>query len=189
MSKLSLYYPAKPYRLNQGWGIYNPAYQQFGFSRHNGIDIALGSDSKLYAPFDYTVVRIGNQPNGGGNFFGLMSGLYDWPDGQYRVLLDMLHCERIDCKEGQVGKAGDYLAIADNTGFSTGPHTHLQPRRVKNWNSVSGPALHFDLVDQNDANGSFDPIPYFNGYYAVDAGTVVGLMQKLVVVLQKAVGG
>lgn len=189
MSKLSLYYPAEPYQLNQAWGIYNPAYQQFGFSRHNGIDIALGADKKLYAPCDGTIVRHGNQPNGGGIFLGMMTGEYDWDDGKYRVLLDFLHCETLIALEGATVKAGDLLAVADNTGFSTGPHTHIQPRRVKNWNNQSGPTLSFELVDQNDANGSFDPRPYFNGYYATDANNVIGIMQRLVGLLQKAVSG
>lgn len=165
--QFSLYYPAQPYTLNQAWGVYAPqVYSQFGFTRHNGNDIALGADKELRAPFDYTVVRTGNQPEGGGIFFGIMSDVYDWPDGKYRVLLDMLHCEKLLCTEGQVGKAGDLLAIADNTGFSTGPHTHLQARRVLSWNGKAGTDLAWTQADHNDANGSFDLVPHWNGRYA-----------------------
>lgn len=186
-----MYWPAKPFVLNQGWGILNPIYNQFGFSRHNGIDIALGADKKLYAPCNGQVVRIGNQPTGGGNFFGIMTDIYDWPDGQYRVLLDFLHCESISVQEGQMLKTGDLMAIADNTGLTTGPHTHIQPRRVKFWNGQFGTNLAWTTEDANDANNTFDPLPYFGNFFAVDIPkvnlfqtTLVGVLQKLLANLQ-----
>lgn len=182
--KLQLYYPAKPYHLNQAWGIYNPAYEQFGFTKHNGIDIALGTDKQLYAPCDGTVVRMGNQPSGGGIFFGLMSEYYDWPDGKYRILVDFLHLERILVYEGQVLKTGDLMAIADNTGFSTGPHTHIQPRRVKWWNNQTGPTFGWDTLDVNDANNSFDPTAYWTGFAAKDY-PMVAIIQKLISLLKQ----
>lgn len=187
MSKLSLYYPAKPYRLNQAWGIKNPAYEQFGFSEHNGIDIALGDDKRLYAPCNGTVVRIGNQPQGGGIFFGIMTDYYDWNDGKYRVLIDFLHCEQLLVHEGQVLQTGDLMAIADNTGFSTGPHTHIQPRRVKWWNGLFGDAISWETLDVNEANNSFDPIPYFNGFAAKDYA-LVSTLQKLIALYKQLAG-
>lgn len=180
-----LYWPAKPFVLNQGWGILNPIYNQFGFSRHNGIDIALGADSKLYAPCNGQVVRVGYQANGGGNYFGMMTDVYDWQDGQYRVLLDFLHCESISVPEGQILKTGDLMAVADNTGLTTGPHTHIQPRRVKFWNQQYGDALIWTNEDMNDANNSFDPMPYFGQYYAVDIPKLYLIQIALVEALQK----
>ncbi len=191
MNKFSSCYPAKPYHLNQAWGVPSPLYKQFGFGLHNGIDIAHGTDKFLYAPFDYTVVRIGNQPNGGGIFFGIMSEEYQWPDGRYRVLLDMLHCEKLLCFEGMSGKTGDKLAVAGNTGLSTGPHTHLQPRRVMNWNGKSGDSLSWSQVDHNDANGSFDIVPYFTGDYAQDIALLtkkLGLLQQVFALYKKLIG-
>jgi murein DD-endopeptidase MepM/ murein hydrolase activator NlpD len=192
MNAFKIYWPAKPFVLNQGWGIYNPIYQQFGFSRHNGIDIALGTDKKLYAPCDGQIVRIGSQPTGGGNYFGMMTGPWDFADGSYRVLLDFLHCESISVQEGQMLKVGDFMAIADNTGFSNGPHTHIQPRRVKFWNGQFGTNLAWTTEDVNDANNSFDPLPYFGNFYAVDIPHItqlqialVGALQKLLALLQK----
>lgn len=191
VNPLIIYRPAKPFVLNQGWGILNPIYNQFGFSRHNGIDIALGADSKLYAPCDGEVVRIGYQPNGGGNFFGIMTGPWDFEDGTFRVLLDFLHCESISVKEGDMLKIGNVMAIADNTGLTTGPHTHIQPRRVKFWNGQTGDNLAWTPEDSNDANNTFDPMPYLSTYYAVDVPkltiletTLVGVLQKLLTYLQ-----
>lgn len=185
MNQLVLRYPAKPFHVNQTWGIYNPVYAKFGFSHHNGIDIALGTDHKLYAPCDGQVVRIGNQPEGGGNFFGIMTEPYQFSDGVFRVLIDFLHCESISVTEGQLLKMGDVMAIADNTGFSTGPHTHIQPRRVKSWNGKGGIELVWEPQDVNDMNGSFDPMPYFNGAYASD--TAIQAVKDAVVSVQQAI--
>lgn len=187
MDTLRLYYPAKPFRINQAWGIYNPAYQQFGFSRHNGVDLALGIDKTLYAPVDGTIVRTGNQPTGGGIFLGLMSDVKQFPDGQCRVLIDLLHCDHLLVKDGDVVKAGDKLAVADNTGFSTGPHTHMQPRRVSYWNGKVGDALSWTPADKNDANDSFDPTPYWTGIHAQDIRTAIHLLQLAVLAAQKLV--
>ena len=184
MTKLELFYPAKPYRVTQGWGIFNPAYQQFGFTRHNGEDFALGADAKLYAPIRGTVVKTGNQQSGGGIFLGIMSDdVYD--DGA-RVLIDLLHCQELLIKEGDHVEVGDVVAIADNTGFSTGPHTHGQYRRIVGWNGKIGDALSFSLVDTNDANNSFDPRPFWNGYYATDATKVTGILKRIISLLQQA---
>ena len=163
MNKFAPWLPIKPYKLNQGWDTLDPAdYEQFGFTRHNGVDYRIGFDSKVYAPFNGHVYQNGFQPNGGGIFCGFLSDdefdfdAFDcetpdnvkihFPAGKYRVLLDFLHLKSISAVEGQEYKLGDVLAVQDNTGFSTGPHTHIQPRRV----TYDGKQLVF--VDQNDAH-------------------------------------
>jgi murein DD-endopeptidase MepM/ murein hydrolase activator NlpD len=74
----------------------------------------------------------------------------------------MLHLDRPLVQEGQTGKTGNLVAICDNTGFSTGPHCHKQWRRVL-WDGKTA-----IVVDKNDANNSFDPTPFFEGFYAQD---------------------
>ena len=183
--KAIFYWPAKPYIVNQAWGISNPIYKQFGFSRHNGIDIRLGTDSKLYAPCKGTIVRTGYQPEGGGNFFGLISEPMEFEDGTYRTLIDFLHCESISVIEGQVVDIGDLLAVADNTGFSTGHHTHLQPRRASFWNGLSGNDLIWDEADKNDANNSYDISKYWGKCYAQDYYKLVGYLQTIIILLSR----
>jgi murein DD-endopeptidase MepM/ murein hydrolase activator NlpD len=185
MEELRLYWPAKPYKVHQVWGIRNPLYEQFGFKRHNGEDFALGADTRLYAPCSGTIVRTGNQPNGGGIFLSVMSEHYQFPDGQYRVLIDLLHCEKLLVSEGAQVTVGDVVAIADNTGLSTGPHTHIQVRRVHSWNGESGTSLFFKEADSNDANNSIDPSPYWQSVYAQDYWKAISLLQQLVALLQK----
>lgn len=187
MEPFKIYWPAKPFYIHQVWGLYNPMYMQFGFSLHNGVDFALGADKTLYAPCDGTIVRTGNQPTGGGIFVGMITPPRFFPDGVlHNVLIDFLHCEKLLVKEGQWVKVGDPIAIADNTGLSTGPHTHMQLRRVR-WNGLTGDKVSYVPVDVNNANNSFDPSPYWGTVYAQDYWTMVGKLQQLLALLQKLV--
>lgn len=79
----SLYYPVKPWRITQKWGVFRPeVYSQFGFTKHNGVDVPLGEDKRVYAPFDGLTVKTGFQPNGGGTYIGFLSTeTYRFPDG------------------------------------------------------------------------------------------------------------
>ncbi len=165
MARLSLWYECQPFKVTQKWGVYDPVtYGPFGFSRHNGTDCQHGYNSRLRAPFPFQVYKTLWQPEGGGKVLSIVSlEKYDFPDGKKcHVLLDYLHLDKYIKTQGQ-GMTGDLIAIAGNTGAaSTGPHCHIQARRVKksgsNW---------VDL-DKNDANGSFDQLPYYNGLYAVN---------------------
>ncbi len=186
-----LYRTMKPQIFSQGWGTFNPTvYQQFGFTRHNGRDLKLSPSAKIYAPFDYVVARRGYQPEGGGNFVGLISlDSFDFPsftcttpenviipfkEGKYQILSDFLHCQTILVNEGDKGHAGDLIAIGDNTGFSTGPHCHQQDRRII-WDGKV-----ITTVDTNDANNSFDPTQFESTIYAEDIpSTIVSLRQQI----------
>ena len=50
------------------------------------------------------------------------------------------------------------MGVVDNTGFSTGPHTHVMARRMD---------LNGNLIDENDADNSFALMPYWDGFFAV----------------------
>jgi murein DD-endopeptidase MepM/ murein hydrolase activator NlpD len=211
--KFQLSYSVYPWALNQQWGTLDPKdYSQFDFTRHNGQDVHMGSDKLVRAPFAGTLVRTGNQPTGGGIFCGFLSDdTFDFdafvcktpalaadgsPDGieisfpaaQARVLIDFLHLESISAIEGQHYNEGDVLAIQDNTGFSTGPHTHEQHRReyvkpIPGGMDVS-PAYrvlgdnYLEDVDKNDANNSFDPTSFYTGTYAQTAATMRNLAEE-----------
>lgn len=167
----NLYYPAKPYIVNQEWGISRPeVYGRFGFTRHNGVDIALGSDALIRAELPCEVVTIGWQPEGGGKYIGVISQeeFEDENGMRYRLLIDYLHLVKDGAlvNTGDKLNTGDIIAVADNTGFSTGHHTHCQYRRVL-WSDGS-----FTVLDKNEAHDSIDPTPFYNGIYAKDFQTV-----------------
>jgi hypothetical protein len=166
MQPFSLYYPIKPYRLNQEWGVYRPdVYGQFGFTRHNGIDLALVNGQEIRAPIDLRPVWVGYQPNGAGYFITLQTPeQYVFLDGTIAYAeLTFMHLLKLpEVNMEKVYKTGVVIALGGNTGFSTGPHTHFRLRRLKLVQS------HYVVIDTNEAQNSIDPVPYFNGQYAAD---------------------
>lgn len=177
--------PIKPWIVTREWGVYDPIYAQFGFKFHNGTDVALESDKLVRAPFAGTIIRAGTkengqwQPNGGGIYCGLLSDeeyLFDDSKTAF-VLMDELHDEKLLVSEGQHVIAGQPLAIGDNTGASTGNHTHFQLRRETKIPAPVGASNSYRFlsdsfllqdVDKNEMNNSFDPTPYYTGTYVID---------------------
>ena len=157
--KIELFKPTKPWILTQEWGVYSDFYKPFGFTRHNGVDTKIVDRVTLVkAPFDCFVYKIGFQPEGGGLFVRLISkNGYIFPDGKVgRVLVDFLHLHQVLVTPGQNLNVGDDVAVCDNTGkASTGPHLHSQ------WRRGTYDGTTFNVMDENGANNSFDPEPYF----------------------------
>lgn len=181
---MKLYYPARPFRVTQPWGIKDSFYKQFYFSLHNGVDIALGTDKKIFAPIEGEVVTIGNQPTGGGIYVSMITGTglrEDIPEA--RVLIDFLHMERIITKVGTKVAVGSLLGIADNTGAATtGNHTHIQFRWVE-WKNGK-----FLTLEKNEAHNSFDPTPYWTGEYAdvFNLSQQIGILGKLLELIKNS---
>lgn len=163
---LRLAYEAKPFTITQAWGVHAPElYERFGFTKHNGLDIKHGINRRLRAPFDYQVYRTLWQPYGGGNVLTIISTEhYESPYGLARVMVDYLHLDKYIKAQGE-GKKGDLLALAGSTGFVLGAHTHIQHRWVEQDGSK------WKVLGKNDANNSFDPVPFYTGDYAVDYAT------------------
>lgn len=176
--QLRIYYPAKPYSVTQAWGIKNPSYEQFGFSRHNGEDLRIGTDKKLYWPLQNCKVY--------DTSFGDATGWrikansvdeYEFTDGKKAFInVIMMHMEsQSTIKLGTVLNVGDYCGIPDNTGFSTGPHTHIMLRRIDG----SG-----KLIDTNDADNSIDPHLYWTGIHAVDYSSLLSLYNRIKILIE-----
>lgn len=176
--KLELWYPVKPYKANKPWGVLDPIYERFGFKRHNGEDAALATGQVIRAPFDCEVTKTAYEPTGAGNYIALLSldEFDEWKhvdDGKKAfVEITFMHCLSTIALPGQKLKTGDLAALGDNTGFSTGPHTHIAPKRVV---KMTG---YYTELDQNDALGTFNPAIYWNGFYAEDAQTVKDILNQ-----------
>ena len=178
--KLSQYYEAKPFIINQAWGVKNPVYEQFGFSRHNGTDCQVGTNGHLYSPFPCEVTKIGWQPSGAGLYVCVLSqSQYDFKDKKAWVEKTYMHLDKVLVKVGDKLNVGDVIAKADNTGFSTGPHTHIASKRV---NKTTGG---YYEVDKNDAKNTFDDTPFYNGKYAVDEQ--ITLLKQTIALLTKLI--
>lgn len=157
---LELYCPVKPYIVTQPWGERNDAYLRFGFSRHNGVDFLPDKDKIVKAMCEGTVTSIGNNPTGSGIYVRYRTDLVMCEGVECYVEFYLMHAEKILVNIGDRVKVGTPLLIADNTGFSTGAHTHISAYRI----SKEGRRL------DNDAsvNNTFDFTKYFNGKHADD---------------------
>jgi hypothetical protein len=173
-----LYFPAKPFSPTQAWGIKNPAYEQFGFSRHNGEDFRLGKDKKLYWPLeDCIVYDVAFGTATGWRIKANSQDEYTFADGKKAFLnVIMMHMESMSpVAVGTTLNVGDYCGIPDNTGFSTGPHTHFMLRRIDKDGK---------LIDKNDADNSIDPHLYWTGICAVDYNSILSLYGRIKLLLE-----
>lgn len=174
--KLKIHYPFKPFYVSQPWGTPNPAYADHfndpKFKLHNGID-AINLTKKtgwlVSCPVEgFHVAGVYFEANGGGNELWLES---DEPvqmfDQTCYARIFLCHAEKVLVPVGYKPKVGELLMIADSTGFSTGPHTHMGLYRI----TANGAK-----VDVNEATGSFDPSLFFTNEYAVDKATAQTLL-------------
>lgn len=177
--------PQDTWQVTQPWGIERPdVYSRFGFSAHNGVDVRLAPNKLIRAPFDGEIVQIDYQANGGGIYCSIMStDRFMFPDGiEANVLWDFLHLESTQCVKGKHYLVGDVIAVADNTGFSTGSHTHHQVRRVYKTRNT------WQDADRNNANNSIDPTPYFKGYaknYASIRTSIANAAKQVAIISKK----
>lgn len=176
--RLELYYPAKPYEIRQAFGISNPSYLQFGFSKHNGIDFAVDTDGIVRAMCDGYIYETGFN-TGAGNFVRYHTLLPVEAEGRTGTVAFMyMHAKEVLVKIGQEIKAGDALIVADNTGFSTGPHTHISAYFINELN-VKLP------YGDKESDFCFDFKPYYNGFFSDDAQVVVGKLKQLLNTLKQ----
>lgn len=177
MEKLELFYPAKPYNVTQGFGILNPSYERFGFSRHNGIDFAVDADGIVRAMCDGVVYETGFN-SGAGNFVRYKTlKPVKVGDKEGVVAFMYMHADHVLCKQGDILKAGDPVIVADNTGFSTGPHTHISAYFVDS-NNVK-------LPGDATVDHCFDFSKYYNGYFADNAQDVFKTLYTIIHLLQE----
>jgi len=109
----------RSYPITQGfWTADNPSWYPTTGGRHPGIDLAVPLRTPLYAPYTGKVVHAGPL-QGYGNTVIIDTGF---------GLLLLGHLDSIAVKPGQVVGVGDPLGLSGSTGFSTGPHLHIEMR-------------------------------------------------------------
>lgn len=176
-----LYYPVKPFGLNQGFGQ-NPEYyakflDEFGNPEkgHNGVDLMAAHATPLYAPCDGSAFYLEDAHGGAGIYI-------DSPKG-YRVILFHL-CTKTDPHYSPLIPTNgtrvsvitsQLIGYTDNSGApfeSSGDHLHVGLIKM----DAKGNLLDRD----NGFNGCIDPLPFFNRFYAIDSVKVVSLYQKAI---------
>jgi murein DD-endopeptidase MepM/ murein hydrolase activator NlpD len=176
---LEILFPFKPMIITQDWGVPNPLYAQYGFKLHNGLDIKRNFfDIKypVYCPVEGFHVQQVVYTAGGGNEVYLIS---DNPvkmfDLECYAWMVFMHNAEVLVKAGESLKMGQILAVGNNTGNSSGPHSHFGVYRVD---------IKCNKLDTNDANGSFDPKLFFptgwqtNPKYAIDQADLPTLISN-----------
>lgn len=198
--KLEISYPFKPFIIAQHWGNLpidpvtgKSEYAPLGFNLHNGVDANDGSltyegvpytNFPVYCPVEgFTVRSVDFAPHGGGNELWLISNEpVQMGDKLAYAWMPLCHAKKIFVKAGDTPALGQLLMIGNNTGFSTGPHTHMGLYRVEQM----GGGLH--ILDVNDANNSYNPELFFTGQFAIDLATIGTLMKNNMLYYQYLLG-
>lgn len=87
-------------------------------SNHKGIDLAYNNNEKFTAFASGTIIKVGRDPAGYGNYLDIKSA-----DG---TVHRYAHANSFAVTKGQNVKAGDFIGRAGSTGNSTGPHLHYE---------------------------------------------------------------
>lgn len=169
---MKFHYPTKPFFITQPWGYENPMYREngFNFDLHNGIDFKPRWPDityPVYFPADgFIVHQIRNVPTGGGKEIWFISKeKHQIFDKECYLYMVFCHAEEILIPVGYEPAVGELFMIGDNTGFSTGPHTHWGLYRI----DFDG--RNITWLDKNRANGSFSPTLFLSEEFAVDKAT------------------
>ncbi len=130
-------YPVEKVYITQRWGINKDYYSRWGLNGHNGIDLRVfdedgkkASKGKVFAPHSGVVKE----------------AYFDKAYGKYLKIENnkwgsiIAHLDKFNVKVGDSVREGDFIAISDNTGNSSGPHVHwgLYPKPRNRNNGYSG---------------------------------------------------
>lgn len=194
MEELKLYYPVKPFSINQVFGA-NPEYyarfkDRFGNPEkgHMGVDLRATHGTPVYAACDGIVHY--EKDDHGGEGMVIWTETCKYKDGT--ATFNVIHWHLIgdtDLKfpspiptdgHSYLVTAGDLIGYADNTGApfeSSGDHLHLGLVPF----GPTGEATEA----HNGFNGNIDPTIYFTGLYAEDVHSLILKLAAMVVALQK----
>lgn len=122
-------------RLSQGFG---PASGQFGYTFHNGIDIAAAIGTPIVAAAAGEVIEV----NGSGPY-GKHVKMRHTLDGKTWTTV-YAHMNQIDVKRGDSIRQGEPIGEIGNTGNSSGPHLHFEIHEGDYQFSASAPGNTID---------------------------------------------
>lgn len=197
--QFELFYPCKPYGINQVFGVNGKYYRDHGImiDGHNGMDLQARHGQPIYAAHDgiafyevdssqgHGVVLISNNEfdyKGGKCFFKTIYWHMVDPKQEPKYASPVQTYQKQHAGEPMPIKRGDILGYADSTGFSGGDHLHfgLKPIRpgkpINAWQDAVDVGIgNWVNIEQNNGYlGSINPMPYFNGLFALD-GLAAGL--------------
>jgi hypothetical protein len=185
--KLILNYPCRPFYVHQSFGDnsacvhpdtkkvvtkvmgvcpvgYTDLYLFSGMKGHNGLD--------LYAPDGYPVYHcapqgiveeVVDEPARGKGLGIVSKDRFEFEDGDHFAKIRYWHLKSYIVKAGDTVLRGQLIGFADNTGYSSGSHLHLELKPVD-----KSPTGIFNVHQDNGYYGAIDPFQFMNGRYAED---------------------
>jgi len=194
MKKFELWYPLKPYYLNQAFGEDNicvknkevvgkvdgvcpigfvSLYTSVGLLAHNGEDLMASDGQKIYPSQDGTVVEIQTEPERGLGIGVITTEKYDLGEyGEHYVKIRYWHLKGSNCKLGDKVTVGQVIGYADSTGYSSGVHLHIEGKPIE----YNPNGTYYNVFQDNGMFGAIDPQPYWNKIYSQD----IWLFYKLI---------
>lgn len=176
-----LYRPVKPFNVIQSFGAnYDYYHTNFGTNGHMGCDLFAPHGTPVYAAHDGTA-SFNKDAHGGEGVYIAAQGFMTI---YWHLIGDTEPKYPNPLSYTRVVKAGDLIGYADNTGApfeSTGDHLHFGFMLLD--------ANGGKLTPNNGFDGCSDPMPYMSGTYAVDIGTLTGLYQRLIPLLEALIKG
>lgn len=171
--KLLLQHPVKNVQINQKFGENAlPLYKQIGLKGHNGIDYHAPDGTPVLASHDGTVTYAGLDGSNGNLVVIMTDTPFEYGDGEayFKTLYGHLKTGTFKVTAGTKVKAGQVIALADNTGASSGSHLHygLKPMQKgeNDWEWYN--------IDKSGYNGAIDPSPYLPEYQAFTKTLALG---------------
>lgn len=162
--KFKIKSPLKEFKITQPFGAnYLPHYKEQGFLGHTGIDLVAPDGTPVYAAHDGRVTYAGYDGAGGLTVVIRTEEKYDYYDFKtgkfnptyYKTIYVHLKKDSIKVTGGQQVKQGEFIALADNTGMSTGSHLHFAVKpTIRGENAYQW----FNAEQDNGYAGSVDPM-------------------------------
>lgn len=175
-------WPVDKVYVTQGWGADPGTYARFGLKGHNGIDLRLHDKSgnrattaEVFAPHSGKVIETGFDAKGYGNYLKIENS----KEGSI-----LAHLKSFNVSVGQSVAEGKLVAMANNTGFSSGAHLHWGYYPIPRYrdNGYSGTINQKDLIGNTPVPTPPDdpppsPSPPMSDQTKIDFGFEIGVME------------
>jgi murein DD-endopeptidase MepM/ murein hydrolase activator NlpD len=210
MSRPSIYYPVRPFKIFQHFGDnlacvtdfggptqritgslpngtcppgYDKLYPKFGMKGHNGLDVQAGVQN-VYAALSGTVVEKQSTPARGLGLGIMTNERVDLDNiGSHFLKLRYWHLKSMYVEVGDKIEAGQLIGVSDSTGYSSGNHLHFEGQPIE----IDAGGHPYLYLNGNGIGAAIDIEPYLNGMYADTAPRVIGLQMKLIPLLHQLI--
>ena len=204
MTKFEIFYPCKPYWRNQIFGVSTQCitsnnkvvpkidgvcpigtkdlYLSMGLKGHNGEDLMATDGQKIYCSQDGIVVEIQTEPERGLGIGIITDQKYDLGEyGEHYIKMRYWHLKGLNCKLGDKVSVGQVLGYADNTGFSSGVHLHIEGKPIE----YNPDGSYYNVFQNNGYFGAIDLQPYWNKCYSQDIWIFYKIIELYKLLLNK----